>query len=57
MVSSGDQKDGVATIIKHNYSTPIFLCCNESFDVDAEIAREEIEDAKENIQNSRLATC
>lgn len=34
MVSSGDQKEGVATIIKHNYSTPIFLCCNESYNID-----------------------
>lgn len=57
MISTGDQKDGVATFIKHYYSTPLFLCCNDTFDVDAEIAKEEKEDAKENIQNSCLATC
>ena len=34
MISTGDQKIGVATTIKHNHSTPIFLCCNESYNID-----------------------
>ena len=34
MISTGDQKDGVATFIKHYYSTPLFLCCNESYNIE-----------------------
>jgi len=34
MISKGDQKIGVATTIKHNHSTPIFLCCNESYNIE-----------------------
>lgn len=34
MVSSGDQKERVVTSIKHYCSTPLYLCCNESYNID-----------------------
>lgn len=33
---------------------PIFLCSNDSFNIDVEIAKEEVKDAKETIQNPCL---